>query len=134
MNQANVSRLLTLAKTGQPKGYAGSEMMQEDLAAVLKALTEEPPVVPQGEPVAWEYLSNGVTFITKCPPREMLVGSYAHSVPLYTTPPSSQLADAAVEAAIEATKEKAAKVCEEHYQTSMSPWLIEAAAAIRSMK
>jgi len=49
MNQANVSRLFTLAKTGQPNGYAGSEMMQADLEAVLKALTEEPPVVPQGE-------------------------------------------------------------------------------------
>jgi hypothetical protein len=62
--------------------------------------------------------------------------------PLYTSPPSSQLADAAVEAAIEATKEKAAKVCEAiRIERIKSEWdaghetgCSSCAAAIRSMK
>ena len=47
--------------------------------------------------------------------------------PLYTSPPS-------VEAAIEATKEKAAKVCDKYAKKWRSNMVMDCAAAIRSMK
>jgi hypothetical protein len=78
-----------------------------------------PPVVPQGEPVAC-CETFGCT--RPCPK-------------YYTTPPS-------VEAAIEATKEKAAKVCEEYaavepfsdFSAGHAKGAANCAAAIRSMK
>lgn len=83
-----------------------------------------PPVVQQGEPVAWIHrYKTGAEQINTAPP-ETYVG-WTHT-PLYTTPPS-------VEAAIEATKEKAAKLCEviagQNPDTALT-----CAAAIRSMK
>ena len=81
-----------------------------------------PQVTPQGEPVAWIHrYKTGAEQINTAPP-ETYVG-WSHT-PLYTTPPS-------VEAAIEATKEKAAKVCESYIVEGIGR---EMAAAIRSMK
>ena len=75
----------------------------------------------QGEPVGYlVYSLDGVNF----------QDSYCEGAePVYTTPPS-------VEAAIEATKEKAAKVCEEpmYFCQSRAKTSGECAAAIRSMK
>jgi len=71
--------------------------------AVIAKFKEKntPPVVQQGEPVAWMFESpyKGVA------PQLDICPHGGKWKPLYTTPPS-------VEAAIEATKEKAAKVCE----------------------
>jgi hypothetical protein len=86
---------------------------------------ESLPNVPQGEPVAWMY-----QFKTEDPILCKVKRDWAdnHSqwkeTPLYTAPPS-------VEAAIEATKEKAAKVCESYIVEGIGR---EMAAAIRSMK
>jgi hypothetical protein len=88
---------------------------------------------PQGEPVAWGWRDpDGYISDCICPEEhDRIEGDY--TVPLYTTPPS-------VEAAIEATLEKAAKVCEEpefYYRTSKlqrTKTAQECAAAIRSMK
>jgi hypothetical protein len=101
-------------------------------AALREALAQ-----PQGEPVAWMHIFMGVAQINTTPP-EIYGKDWTHQ-PLYTTTPS-------VEAAIEATKEKAAKVCAE----LVVPWdentpngeliairnsgMVDCAAAIRSMK
>ncbi len=86
-----------------------------------------PPVVPQGEPVAWiiHMEDGGDTLDWDLDGWLNLKGT-----PLYTTPPS-------VEAAIEATKEKAAKVCELVDTDAFGkkrPTPENCAAAIRSMK
>jgi hypothetical protein len=76
--------------------------------AVIAKFKEKntPPVVPQGEPVAWVIWGEGnVPELAWDTPKPDDVANA-----LYYTPPSSQLADAAVEAAIEATKEKMKKV------------------------
>ncbi len=89
-----------------------------------------PQVVPQVEPVAHMYpwdlerFQNEETFAQAfsipvgCPDGK--------SVPLYTPPPS-------VEAAIEATKEKAARVCEELVLTQVCDTKAVCAVAIRNM-
>lgn len=91
-----------------------------------------PPVVPQGETKYWTYMVNNTwrKIKTECPPDD----AYDEGTlePLYTTPPS-------VEAAIKATKERAAKVCEEcfaEYANNRGLMLVayKCAEAIRSMK
>jgi hypothetical protein len=100
-----------------------------------------PPVVPQGEPVGEVYREAPglVNWLTYKIPKD--------HTKLYTTPPSVEAAIEAallkqqelwiqatedgIEAAIEATKEKAAKVCEEWFTPNIAA---EIAAAIRSMK
>ena len=97
-----------------------------------------PPVVPQGEPVAWIHrYKTGAEQINTAPP-ETYVG-WTHT-PLYTTTQSVEaaiererlMAYAAGQMAVEAmrieTLEKAAKVCEGSFLTE------HIAAAIRSMK
>jgi hypothetical protein len=86
-----------------------------------------PPVVPQGEPVGYWNGKETAWF------EHELCGHPAPddcTIPLYTAPPSSQLADALVEAAIAETKEKAAQICDDKHDYMCS----RAAAAIRSMK
>jgi hypothetical protein len=99
-----------------------------------------PPVVPQGEPVA-SLDSDGFPWSKEGVECRTTPDTYK---PLYTTPPSVEAiaewyliaqqykteCEQAVEAAIEATKEKAAKVCEELGWRDSS----EFAAAIRGMK
>ena len=98
---------------------------KEAITALREALAQ-----PQGEPVAWMIEMNGKQYFTA---ESGIVGhiKYDKEIPLYTTPPS-------VEAAIEATLEKAAKVCEEIYTGEEAygdhPTPEMCAAAIRSMK
>ena len=40
MNQAQITRLMTFAQHGQPKGYAASDMMRSDLEAILTQTAE----------------------------------------------------------------------------------------------
>ena len=83
-----------------------------------------PPVVPQGEPVAW-LDSDGFPWSKEGVECRTTPDTYK---PLYTTPPS-------VEAAIEATKEKAAKLCEvQADRWAYAQAVHDCAAAIRSMK
>jgi hypothetical protein len=116
--------------------------LREALAqpVVKESLTAQTPVVPQ-EPVALETVYETIIDWDeggKRSRRELARRIAA----LYTTPPSSQLADAAVEAMRIETLEKAAKVCEAEaeswnefdedcYEASASK---RCAAAIRSMK
>ena len=105
---------------------AGDSYKTHNAATALREALAQ----PQGEPVAWIHrYKTGAEQINNAPP-ETYVG-WTH-IPLYTAPPS-------VEAAIEATKEKAAKVCEErsamYNRASGEAWEAEqCAAAIRSMK
>ena len=108
-----------------------------------------PPVVPQGDPVAWIHrYKTGAEQINTAPP-ETYVG-WTHT-PLYTTPLSVEAAHTfnencecvvcmnhytdmakAVAGAIEATKEKTEKIVK---KTPMSNWFREdCIAAIRAMK
>jgi len=79
------------------------------------------------EPVAWGWRDpDGFISDCICPDEhDRIEGDY--TVPLYTAPPS-------VEAAIEATKEKAAKVCEELENRKWHEPMYDCSAAIRSMK
>lgn len=48
MTPAHITRLLTFAQHGQPKGYAASDMMRADLEMLIRELTaalDQPPVV-----------------------------------------------------------------------------------------
>jgi hypothetical protein len=107
-------------------------------------LCTAPPVVPQGEPVAWAFFyqdgdisdlffeteQDGLKWLET---EDCLWDGYI--APVYTTPPS-------VEAAIEATKEKAAKVCEQGTGNAVQTGILEVllqergriAAAIRGLK
>lgn len=87
----------------------------------------------QGEPVAWIITEEGADSYVLTPhysevERALKCPQYKPKItPLYTTPPS-------VEAAIEATKEKAAKVCENVVSNEGYVQAEYCAAAIRSMK
>jgi len=108
--------------------------------AVIAKFKEKntPPVVPQGEPV-YAFRRKGLDDFCTCDERRYLELSdkpnLFETTIFYTTPPS-------VEAAIEATKEKAAKVCEAtRIERIKSEWdaghetgCSSCAAAIRSMK
>lgn len=98
------------------------------LAAIREVLAE-----PVQEPVAYRYkvinyLGNAVW--TLATPRTDT--TVLESQALYTAPPSSQRADALVEAAIEATRKECAELCDRFAEREMHP--AECAAAIRSMK
>ncbi len=106
-------------------------LAEKTITALREALAQ-----PQGEPVAWYYkqthvyLQNAgdVVYIERVVDKPQSWDEH----PLYFAPPS-------VEAAIEATKEKAAKVCEEcfaEYANNRGLMLVadKCAAAIRSMK
>jgi len=88
-----------------------------------------PPVVAQGEPVAWVAEGKERVGFGREEIRKFVV--FDQTLPVgtafYTTPPS-------VEAAIEATKEKAAKLIEERAKQRHGYDKHEDAAAIRSMK
>lgn len=130
----------------------------EFACAIIAKFKEKntPPVVPQGEPVGYIADDSGSIIFAASTDAYPL-----NWVPVYTTPPSVEAAmselqhkydellehytwqgnqymeamrnkAAELEAAIEATKEKAANVCEE---MPMSNWFqSDCAAAIRSMK
>ena len=104
---------------------------------------------PQGEPVAWAYIDADGSFMDALNRQH---GAY--QTPLYITPPSVEdaiaeaydkgcadgidITKSQVEAAIEATKEKAAKVCEgirvPFDMPTHNMCATDCAAAIRSMK
>jgi len=123
-------------------GFCVSSMEIKDIRVAIAAFKSKntPPVIPQGDPVAWMFQHEDTGRIT-CVEAQQVEWGFEKSnprlqkiAPLFTTPPS-------VEAAIEATKEKAAKVCEEHeslvIEEDGSAWPCDqfhCAAAIRSMK
>jgi hypothetical protein len=100
----------------------GDAALERFAALVVEATKAQ----PQGEPVGYWNGKETAWF------EHELCGHPAPddcTIPLYTTPPS-------VEAAIKATKEKAAKVCEElapEYEEGKNMAVV-CAAAIRSMK
>jgi hypothetical protein len=105
--------------------YSESDDLLVDIRAVIAKFKEKntPPVVPQGESVALYFgLTPDHTWLSTTEADYHKLKD-AYRMKVYTTPPS-------VEAAIEATKEKAAKVCEE-VDTLVG---YDLAAAIRSMK
>jgi hypothetical protein len=103
------------------------------ITALREALAQ-----PQGEPVYYQWRRKNQPWSIRHVYHNKVEATTDDSEvrELYTTPPSSQLADAAVEAAIEATKEKAAKLCETLGKTSyvLPPTAADCAAAIRGMK
>ena len=131
--------------------FTGSDLLglhQPQLKAIYSVIAKfkeknTPKVVPQGEPVA--FLAEATRFkvtlterdcCIKGLPRDLggrwvaLVAAEDDCHMRYTTPPS-------VEAAIKATKEKAAKVCDgidQRDDIHPDHVAIECAAAIRSMK
>jgi len=127
-------------RMAQPSYDHAFEVVKAYQRGVKDAQTTAPPVVPQGEPVA-SLDSDGFPWSKEGVECRTTPDTYK---PLYTTPPSVEAiaewyliaqqykteCEQAVEAAIEATKEKAAKVCEELGWRDSS----EFAAAIRGMK
>jgi hypothetical protein len=124
--------------------YGSYELGKEAITALREALQEHALQTlsdihqqieqPQGEPVGWcvhpfDYGVGhaGIYAMTQRPEQVEAWKRKGWEVkPLYTTPPS-------VEAAIEATKEKAAKVCESE-EFAVWETAERIAAAIRSMK